>query len=289
VAVIRRRPDARLARRGGLLAAALALAAVPALLSVGSASPAQARDPLTFRIATFNVLGDGHTAPYAHDDNFAPSRIRAEWMADVLDSLGSPDIVGMQEVDAGQLPGIMRATQGRYDVWPGTAVAGGVQQSVMWRTDTWTATVKDTIVIPFIKFQRAQPVVKLENKATGRSIWVINVHNAPRDYQSQRNQALKLEVAKIKELRKTGLPVFLVGDFNEKNNAFCKVVGQTDLTTPMGGSATKDSCDPPGRLMRIDWIFGGADIAFDDFAMNRSPLKMWTNDHLIPVASVTVP
>ena len=58
-----------------------------AMLGPWSGGSASARDPLTFRIATFNVLGDVHTMPGAHDDGYAPARIRAEWMADVLDQI----------------------------------------------------------------------------------------------------------------------------------------------------------------------------------------------------------
>lgn len=272
-----------------LVVASLAAAVSLASLGLTRHDTAEARDPMTFRIATFNVLGDVHTEPYADSDNFAPARIRAEWTVDLWRQLGSPDVIGTQEATGPQLDDLLRAGRGRYEAWPGTAVAGGVQQSLLWRTDVWRATEKDTFTIPFITYQRAQPVVKLQNLQTGRSIWVINVHNAPREYQQQRDRALKIEVAKIKQLRETGLPVFIVGDFNEKANAFCAIVGQTDLTTPMGGSATKDSCDPPDRLMRIDWIFGGADVGFDQFAMDRSPLKRWVNDHVVPVVTVTVP
>ncbi len=277
--------------RGWRLAALTVLGLV---LAVGPANPAsqqqaQAEEPFTFRLATFNVLGDVHTEPYTHDDEFAPSRIRAEWMADVLTSIGQPDIVGMQEGEAGQLASIMRATGGEYAAWPGTAVPGGVQASLMWRKDTWVATSKQTIVIPFIRFRRAQPVVRLKNLETGREIWVINVHNAPRGYQSQRNEAVRIEIAKIKQLRESGLPVFFIGDMNEKKTVFCKVVGQTDLYTPMGGSAGPGGCYPPRTRMRIDWIFGSEDVRFDTFQMNRSALKRWTTDHLIPVAKISVP
>lgn len=284
--MIRTRPRRRWR---AMLAAAVALGAVPAVLAVVHDTPAQARDPLSFRIATFNVLGNAHTQPYAHDDNFAPDRIRAEWMADLLRQLGSPDIIGTQEAEPAQLDDIMRATGGRYEAWPGNTTPNGSRSSLLWRTDVWKAVQKDTITIPFIKYQRQQPVVKLQNLQTGRSIWVISVHNAPRDFQKQRDQALNTEIRKIKELRDTGLPVFIVGDFNEKQHAFCEVVGRTDLRTPMGGSASKSSCSPPDRLMRVDWIFGGADVAFDTFTMDRSPLKRWVNDHAIPVSSVTIP
>jgi len=278
----------------GALALALVTALVVTLL-VGlpggpGSSPASAGTPMTFRIATYNVLGDVHTAPYTHDDRFAPSRIRAEWMGDAFRLLGDVDIVGMQEVEREQFRSIMRATSGHYAAWPGTQLGdvGSVQQSLIWRSSVWEATAKQTITIPFVKWQRKQPVVRLKHRATGRQIWVINVHNAPRDMQAQRDEAVKIEIAKIKELRATGLPVFLVGDMNEKKTVFCKVVGQTDLYSPMGGSVTDGTCNPPDG-MRIDWIFGSSDVTFDTFAMVRGPLVARSTDHHVPIAKVTIP
>jgi len=261
------------------------------LLSGGTGTPsASARTPMTFRIATYNVLGDVHTAPYTHDDRFAPSRIRAEWMGDAFRLLGTPDIVGMQEVEKDQFQSIMRATSGHYAAWPGTQLGdtGSVQQSLIWRTSVWEATAKQTITIPFVKWQRKQPVLRLKHRATGRQIWVINVHNAPRDLQAQRNEAVKIEIAKIKELRATGLPVFFIGDMNEKKTVFCKVVGQTDLFSPLGGSATATTCNPPTG-MRVDWIFGSSDVTFDTFSMVRGPLVARSTDHHVPIGKVTIP
>lgn len=272
------------------LSAALAgLALAAAALVVPGGDGAAARDPMTFRIATLNVLGDVHTAPYGQADGYAPARIRAEWTSDLLQQLGSPSIVGMQELDAPQLRALLRATGGAYAAYPGAAMSNGVQASLMWRTDTWTATAERTITIPFIRFKRANPVVRLQNNETGRSIWVINVHNAPRDYQAQRDQAVKQEIATIQDLRASGLPVFLLGDMNEKERVFCKVVGQTDLTSPRGGSVSGSRCEPPSGFLRVDWIFGGPDASWSDFVQDQSPLKRWINDHVVPVTTVTLP
>jgi endonuclease/exonuclease/phosphatase family metal-dependent hydrolase len=271
--------------------ATLLLALSVTLSGATGSTPASAGTPMTFRIATYNVLGDIHTAPYTHDDRFAPSRIRAEWMGDAFRLLSDPDIVGMQEVDKGQFESIMRATSGHYAAWPGTQLsdAGSVQQSLIWRSSVWEATAKQTISIPFVKgSQRKQPVVRLKHRATGREIWVINVHNAPRDLQAERDEDVKIEIAKIKELRATGLPVFLVGDMNEKKTVFCKVVGQTDLVSPIGGSATTTTCNPPTG-MRVDWIFGSNDVTFDTFAMVRGPLVARSTDHHVPISKVTIP
>jgi alpha-tubulin suppressor-like RCC1 family protein/endonuclease/exonuclease/phosphatase family metal-dependent hydrolase len=251
-------------------------------------SAARKREEFSFRIASFNVLGDVHTRPYTHDDEYAPSRIRAEWSRDLFSDMGSPDVIGMQEVEASQLNSLVRATGGQYKVWPGTRVAGGVQQSLMWDKSVWKATKKDYIRIPFIRFKRAQPVVRLQHRATGRSIWVINAHNAPRNLQSQRNEAVRKEIAKIKKLRRSGTPVFFVGDLNEKERVFCKVVGKTDLYSPLGGRVSKSGCTPP-KGMRVDWMFGSKDVRFKDFSMYVSPLKRWVNDHMVPVSTVRVP
>ena len=228
--------------------------------------------------------------PGAHDDGYAPARIRAEWMADVLDQIGSPSIVGMQELDDSQLQAVLRATGGQYAAYPGPAIRNGIQASMMWRTDTWKAVERRTITIPFIRFQRAQPVVRLRNLATGREIWVMNVHNAPRDYQGQRDTAVAKEIATIKELGADGTPVFLVGDMNEKERVFCKVLTKTDLTSPMGGGVNANgACQVPSGRLRIDWIFGGPNAAWSDYRMDLSPLKRWVNDHGVPVTTVTLP
>ncbi|HQR26626.1 MAG TPA: endonuclease/exonuclease/phosphatase family protein [Nocardioides sp.] len=275
-------------RRVGAVCAAAALGL---LVAGGSSAPgARAEEPVTLRIASYNVLGDVHTAPYEHDDEFAPSRIRAEWMADVLTRMGGPDIVGLQEVQAAQLKAIMRATGDRYAAWPADKVPGGGPQSLLWDKSVWQATDKQTISIPFITGQRPQPVVRLRHLATGREIWVLNVHNAPAELQGQRNVAVSREIAKILELRATGLPVFLLGDMNEKTTVFCKVVGQTDLISPLGGSAGPSGCKPPTARMRVDWLFLSEDVTVDSFAMYQSPLKSWSTDHVtIPVAGVTLP
>ncbi|HYH35006.1 MAG TPA: endonuclease/exonuclease/phosphatase family protein [Nocardioides sp.] len=239
----------------------------------------------TFRLATFNVLGDVHTAPYAHDDEYAPYRMRAEWSRDVLDQVGAPDVIGMQEVAPDQLGAIQRALGGQYDAWPGTDGAGNVQMSMLWRTSVWEALEKDTITIPFIDWERKAPVVRLRHRGTGQQIWVINVHNAPRDLQAQRDRAVRIETEKVRELRRSGLPVFLVGDMNEKQRVFCSVLERTDLDSPMGGSFQDGTCRPP-REMRIDWIFGSPEAEWSDFSFHVSPLKTWVNDHRIAVTTV---
>ena len=235
------------------------------------------------------MLGDVHTRPGAHDDQFAPSRIRAEWAADTIRRLRA-DIVGTQELDPRQYAALSRATDGQFSSWPGMALGEqGVRSSLFWRQSVWEVRAKSYITIPFIQWRRHQPVVRLRHRATGREIWVINVHNAPRDYEAQRDEAVRIEIAKIRELRQSGLPVFFIGDMNEKAKVFCKVLGQTDLYSPLGGSHDGTTCTLPTAQMRIDWIFGSSDVDFSSYAADRAPLVTRTTDHAVVTSRVTVP
>ncbi len=174
---------------------------------VTTPAPAARRAPLSLRLASFNILGNGHSRPYAHDDRFGPSRMRAEWTAQALIT-GGLDVVGLQEPTAGQLQGILTAARGRYASHPAPAAGDlAVEAPLVWDTRKYEAVRKMTIRTQFIARVLKRPVVKLRERATGRKFWVMNVHNAPWEYQKKRNRATKVQIAKIKELEKTGIPL----------------------------------------------------------------------------------
>ena len=96
--------------------------------------PAPRRSPYSFRLASFNVLGNGHSRPYAHDDRFGPSRMRAEWTAQALIT-GRIHVAGLQEPSAGQLAGLLTAAKGRYAAYPSPTKGDlGVETSLVWDT-----------------------------------------------------------------------------------------------------------------------------------------------------------
>jgi endonuclease/exonuclease/phosphatase family metal-dependent hydrolase len=255
-----------------------------------AAEKAAAVQPYTFKISSFNVLGTQHTAPGGDAQDYAPGRIRADWAADLVAAYGA-SVVGMQEVQIDQLDAISRATGGRFAFYPGSELgAKGVPQSLMWDTTVWTLTYKTSITIPFVDTQRPQPIVRLQNIATGREIYVMNVHNSPKDAHGrewERDRAMAIEVAAIKELRKDNLPVFVTGDFNEHAEAFCKITGGTDLEAANGGSNAGGSCRPPNP-MRVDWMFGSPDAAFSGFLMDTGAQVRRITDHAVLSATVTV-
>jgi hypothetical protein len=253
-------------------------------------APAAQRSPYSFRLASFNVLGNGHSRPYAHDDRFGPSRMRAEWTAQALIT-GRVHVAGLQETTAGQLAGILTAAKGRYASYPGPGRGDrNVESSLVWDSRRFAATRKMTIRTQFIARVLPRPIVKLRDRATGRQFWVMDVHNAPWDYQHKRNLATKVQLKKIAELERSGLPVFYVGDFNEKRTILCKVLRRTELASPYGGRLNgRGECINPRGRMRVDWIFGSKFVKWSGFSYSKPPLVRLSTDHWVPVVNVRVP
>jgi endonuclease/exonuclease/phosphatase family metal-dependent hydrolase len=251
----------------------------------------KADQPYTFTMTSFNVLGSQHTAPGGDAQEFAPGRIRSEWAAGLVSSYGAT-VVGLQELQADQLAAIDRALGGRFDFWPGTAMGGaGIPQSLMWDSTVWKATYEDSITIPFMGRTRPQPIVRLQHLETGREVYVLNIHNSPRDRhirEGERDKATAIEIAAINQLRQQdGIPVFIMGDFNEHAEAFCKITGQTDMNAAQGGS-NNGACHPPSQ-MRVDWIFGSSDAAFTGFRFDTGPQVRRITDHAVLTSTVSVP
>ena len=182
-----------------------------------------------------NVLGNNHSRPFADADQFGPSRVRADWTAQALLNNGV-DVVGIQEPDAGQLATILQAAGGRYASFPTPAMGDlRAESSILWDTDRFTLVKSRTIESQFIRRTLKRPMVELEDNASGREFWVMNVHNAPWEYQKLRNKAVKVQIEKINSLGAKGLPVFYLGDFNEKKTILCKVLTKTGLLSASGG------------------------------------------------------
>ncbi|MDP2775627.1 MAG: endonuclease/exonuclease/phosphatase family protein [Nocardioides sp.] len=260
--------------------------------SLAAAAEGLAGDlPYSFVLTTFNILGSQHSAPGGPAAHFAPGRIRTEWAAPLIASYGS-SVVGLQEIQRDQLSALDRALGGAWEFWPGAALGGqGVPQSLMWKSSVWSPTFKGSITVPFMGKTRPQPVVRLQHAETGREIYVLNVHNSPRDAQGredERDKAMAIEAQAIRELRKDGIPVFLVGDLNEKEEAFCYFSANAGMISASGGSYSAGSCRAP-RPIRVDWIFGTPDISFSGFRLDTGPEVRRITDHAVLTTTVSVP
>lgn len=255
-------------------------------------APARSSEPTTapysFQLSAFNILGSNHTRPGGSAKGYAPGRIRAEWAARLVTSRGL-DIVGWSEIQSDQYAAVMRSTGGAFEGWPGYELGSkGIPASLMWRTSMFEAVWKGEVTIPFMGQQRPMPVVQLRERTTGREFFVMNVHNAPQGRQAERDAALDRELSVVNSLRKeSGLPVFLVGDFNEKATLFCKVTGRTDLRAANGGS-NNGSCSPPSGRLRVDWIFGSPDATMTGYRDEQGADVRRVTDHAMLWTDVTV-
>ncbi len=235
-------------------------------------------------VTSFNVLGSQHTRPGGGVPHFAPGRIRTEWAADALRGMGA-DIVSFQELQHDQYQQLRTTLGDTYSFYPENTTRSPklVWQSVMWRTSEWELIEAKDVWVPVIGTTRPNPFVHLRNRATGRTIWLMNVHNSSKrtpERQRERNRAVQIELDHVQQQRKQGTPVLLMGDFNEKEVAFCKVTGQTDLDAVNGGTHDGSRCTPP-RGMHIDWIFGAPAFKPRDHDYLRSPLTNRITDHTV--------
>lgn len=249
----------------------------------------RAKASLDFNLVSANVLGSNHTAPRRDAGEYSPARIRMEWLVDYLGRVNA-SVVGFQEIQSDQLAWFTSGAGSTYAVWPGTSVPQGIQTNIAWRRDTWKLIDSDSVPIPFITQTRRMPLVHLENRETGQRIWVMNVHNAPRDYQAQRDVAVKREIKRLKSVVGQGEPVLVVGDFNERQRAFCQMTGKLGLVAPRGGSYSGGTCHPPtGGFVRIDWIFGSKDASYSGYTEDKAPLVKLITDHAVLRTHVSVP
>jgi hypothetical protein len=258
-----------------------------------TANPSVPSPLLEFDLSSFNVLGSSHSAPGGTKPQMAPGVTRIRWAAGLLDRHGV-DVVGFQEIQLDQVRAFVRIRGGTYDVYPGSSAGGkAAQNSIAWRTDMWERVRAYTVPIFYFNGSRMpMPVVLLRHRATGVSAYFTNFHNpaSTRRHPNQerwRRLALLQEVALVNRLRReSGYPVFLMGDLNEKEEAFCTMTGRTAMVAANGGISA-GPCRPP-RPIGIDWIFGSGGVTFSNYRADRSPTVSRTTDHPMVVSRVRI-
>lgn len=249
--------------------------------------------PTAFRVASFNVLGHSHTTGGGNKPGYAPGPTRMRMAVQVLRNYGA-ELVGFQEFEPIQNASFQRIAGGQYGTYPGMRLGrSGVRRTIAWRTDTFELLRAATVPTPYFRGNRVpMPYVLLEHKETGQRVWAINVHN-PTSNAKRGNNArwravgMQIQTNLVNRLhRETGYPVILMGDFNERAQAFCTVTGRAPMRASAGGS-TGGGCRPPGDL-GIDWIFGTTDMEFTRHVRTRSGLVARASDHPIVVADALV-
>lgn len=249
--------------------------------------------PTAFRVMSFNVLGNSHTVAGGNKPGYASGPARMGMALQILRSF-KVDVVGLQEFEPIQNYSFLRRGGGQWDTYPGMQLGKkGVRNSVAWRTDVWDVVTKRTLSSPYFRGNRVpMPYVQLEHRETGQRAWFINVHNPTSNAKRGQNERFRdigttLQVNLANRLKAaTGDPVILMGDFNERAEAFCRVTGGGKLSSASGGSIGSP-CRPPGD-MGIDWIFGTTDIGFENYVRTRAGLISRATDHPVVVVDAVV-
>ena len=283
-----------------LAVSATALAAALTTSTSGTAvgaQPAQATvarigEPTTFTISSFNVLGSNHTGP---NSRYASGLERIGLAVKLLDKHGV-DVVGFQELQMDQFTEFYRIAGTRYGVYPGGVDRRTVQNSIAWNLASWQFVSGETVPIPYFDGEEWQmPVVLLQNVTTGQLAYFSNFHNPATNRrhpgnQVWRDEATRREVALVNSLYyETGLPVFVTGDMNEREEYFCAMAGGAPMKAANGGRFKDGVCTPPPYPMPVDWIFGAKGRgAFSNYVRDDSALVNKITDHFVIRADVSI-
>lgn len=291
------RPKLRL-----LAVSATAIAAALTSLTTGSAvgaepdSTTQAREgePTTFTLSSFNVLGSTHTM--GPNSRYASGVERMALAIKLLDRHGV-DVVGFQEFQIDQFTEFSRLAGDRYGVYPGGVDRRTVQNSIAWSFESWQFVSGYTIPIPYFDGVEYQmPVVLLQNVLTGQQAWFANFHNPATNRRHKGNQKWRTEattrqIALANRLYyETGLPVFITGDMNEREEYFCRMAAEAPMKAANGGRVRNGVCTPPPYPMPVNWIFGAKQRStFSNYVRDDSRLVNRITDHFVIRADVAIP
>ncbi|WP_067436876.1 alkaline phosphatase family protein [Nocardioides jensenii] len=293
-----------------LLGAGLALVLIAVVLHVaspfggddndGEASLSQAaRTPVSngatqFRIASFNLLGAGHTRPGGDRPGWASGEQRMVWSVRLIREQNL-DLIGFQEMQDPQFKKFRALTGDEYGIYPGDELGpAAMHNSIAWRRDTWEVVQKKWVHLPYFGGDLIRmPYVQLRHVKTGQLAWFANFHNpanARGDARKWRIKATNIEIDLANRLRANypGQPVHFTGDMNERELYFCPVYRRTALRSANGGYFTGSTCHPP-KPMPVDWIFGSGPTRFTGYVALRSALVRKTTDHPLVISDASIP
>ena len=203
------------------------------------------------------------------------------------------DVVGLQEMQADQMRSFLDRTDGRFAAFPGLDGEREIdgENSVAWDTSVWDAVEKTTFTIPYFGGnRRAMPLVKLRNQSTdmtdaGRQRAQPGLQPPPRPEGSGAARDRR-EAELARKLNDTGVPVFLTGDMNEREQAFCPMTGKAPMQAARGGSHQDGKCRAGTRAT---WTgCSAARLAFSGYVEDRGAVNKRTSDHPIVVSDAHI-
>jgi hypothetical protein len=244
-----------------------------------------------FTMASFNLLGSSHTKGGGERARLGSGVQRMNGALAVIAGHGI-SVVGLQEFQPDQRAAFASRAKG-WAMYPGLSLGRRAgENSVAWRLDTWELVKPGLVPIPYFNGNiRPMPYVLLRHKATGVQAYFSTFHN-PADtgrfqgQQRHRTEATTRQIRLFNQLESTGIPQFVTGDMNEREEYFCRVTGSTPLIAAAGGS-NNGGCAVP-KPTQIDWIFGSPGVVFGGYTIDRSDLVRRTTDHPVIVTQVVV-
>jgi hypothetical protein len=165
---------------------------------------------------------------------------------------------------------------------------------VVWRADRFELVQGRSVRMTYKNGSKVpMPVVRLREKTTGQHFFVVTVHNAPGTTVQAgqwRRQAMERQIALTNRLLGRGIPVFMTGDTNDRITYFCRYTTSGAMIAAACGTNRNGTCEPPpGRIARVDWIFGSKrDVTFSKYRFVRNQLVRTTSDHPLIIARAVV-
>jgi endonuclease/exonuclease/phosphatase family metal-dependent hydrolase len=202
------------------------------------------------------------------------------------------DVVGLQEFQPQQYAKWVKKASSQYDMFPGYIdTIGFLRNSIAWRKDKFRLVSSSWLKLPYFHGEVLRmPLVLLQSIQTGQQIYFMNFQN-PADVrgnaQKWRLIGQRLQIALVNQLKASNnLPIVWTGDFNAKQQAFCRVTAQAAMVSASGGYRSATTCQPPAGMV-VDWIFG-SQVQFSNYVQDRSAKVVRTTDHHMLVTDAQV-
>jgi endonuclease/exonuclease/phosphatase family metal-dependent hydrolase len=246
--------------------------------SGGLKSPGNFTQPggkTSFNVASFNLLGSSHTAAGGNKPGMASGVSRMRRAVATMKK-HNIDIAGLQEFQGDQQKAFKRLA-------PNFGVVGEKDNAIVYNKKKFRLVERRSVSIPYFEgHMKKMPIARLQDKKTGKQVWVVNIHN-PADTKAHprnahnRARAIQIEQNVLRKLQATGIPVMITGDFNDRNTVDRSM-----------GQAGMNSAAPRKAPSAIDYIFGSRGIDFSNYVFDRRPQSSGTSDHPIVVSTATL-
>lgn len=243
---------------------------------------------LDVKVAYFNMLGCYHTD---HDEphyghlafSFASCGSRMPRQYHYLDANGIT-IAGVGEFQGKAWRVLAGINGGRWGIYPRGQSGPNGQNPVVWRSNVWDYVSGEQISIPYntcgnCRGTGTSSLVLLKHKLTGRQIYVLNTHHTSNGGgfgAGRRSAARSIELGRINAVRKSGIPVLYMGDFNDVGPSYGHI---------------SQYLEPAFSGMGIDKIWGTPQLAFTSGGYDGAFRGAGLTDHGsgIAIAAVTIP